>query len=72
MAERGLDLFEGDIESKTLHWACWAARWLMVPPSKVSDLLSHNTHKGGRGRQTELVPQIKTNHNELYFHQDLQ
>ena len=68
MAERGLDLFEGDVEPKTLHRACWAARWLMVLPSGVSDLLGHNNHKGGHGRQTEPVPQIKTNHNELYFH----
>ena len=27
MAEHGLDLFDGDVEPKTLHRACWAAQW---------------------------------------------
>jgi hypothetical protein len=41
---------------------------LMVPPSEVSDLLGHNTHKESHGRQTESIPQIKTKHNKSYFH----
>ena len=68
MVERVLDLFEGDVEPKTLYRACWAARWLMVLPYEVSDLLSHNTHKGSHGKQIESVLQIKVNHNEIYFH----
>ena len=45
---------------------------LMVPPSEISDLLGHNTHKESHGRQTEPMSQIRTKHNKLYFHQDLQ
>ena len=68
----GWVVFDRDVEPKTLHRACWAARWLTVPPSEVSDLLGQNTHKESHGRQTESVPQIRTNYNEFYFHQDLQ
>jgi hypothetical protein len=45
---------------------------LMVPPSKVYDLLGHNTHKESHCRQTESIPHIRTKHNKPYFHQDLQ
>ena len=44
-AEHGLDLFEGNVESKTLHQACWAALWLMVLPFRVSNLLGRNTQR---------------------------
>ena len=33
VVEHGVDLFDGDVEPKTLHRACWAAQWLMVLPS---------------------------------------
>ena len=45
---------------------------LMVPPSEVSDLLGHNTHKESHGRQIESILQISTKHNKPYFYQDLQ
>jgi hypothetical protein len=61
----GWVVFDGDVEPKTVHRACWTARWLMVPLSEVSDLLSRNTHKESHGSQTKSMSQIRTNHNEL-------
>ena len=43
VVELEVDLFDGDVEPKTLHRACWAAQWLMVLPFRISDLLGHNT-----------------------------
>ena len=73
VVECGVDLFDGDVEPKTPHWACWAVQWLMVHSSWIiADLPDPNTHQGGRSRQTESIPQIKTKHNKLCFHQGIQ
>ena len=37
--------------------------------NKGTDPLGHNTHREGRGRLTELAPQIKNNHNKPWIHQ---
>ena len=60
MVERGVDLFDGDVEPKTLHRACWAAQWLMVLSSGISDLPGHNAYKDSYGRQVKSALRIKT------------
>ena len=51
VVERGLDLFNGDVEPKTLHRACWATQWLMVHSYWIADLSGPNTHKEGYNRK---------------------
>ena len=60
VVERGVDLFDGDVEPKTLHRACWATQWLMVLSSGISDQPGHNAYKDNCGRQVKSAPRIKT------------
>ena len=60
VVERGVDLFDGDVEPKTLHRTCWAAQWMMVLSSGIFDLPGHNAYKDSCGRQVKSASQIKT------------